>query len=316
MPAKDVTVTGSFSEGSYTLTYMVDGEVYKTLTLAYGSKITPEKEPTKEGYTFSGWSEIPETMPSKDVTVTGTFSVNSYTLTYKVDGEVYKTLTYSYGSKINPAKEPTKEGYTFSGWSEIPETMPAKDVTVTGTFSANSYTLTYKVDGEVYKTLTFAYGSKITPLKEPTKEGYTFSGWSEIPETMPAKDVTVTGSFTINSYTITYVLDGEVYTTETLEYGAEIVPPVIPGLEDYTIWEDVPETMPASDITIYGKAREIIDGIISIDNGQLIIDNSTSVYDLSGRKMFNVQSSIFNGRRKGINIMRKSDGTVKKVLVK
>jgi hypothetical protein len=113
---------------------------------------------------------------------------------------------------------------------------------------------------------------------------------------MPAQDVMVKGYFTINSYTITYVLDGEVYTTETLEYGAEKVPPVIPGLEDYTIWEDVPETMPASDITIYGRAREIIDRIISIDNGQLIIDNSTSVYDLSGRKMFNAQCSRDVGR--------------------
>ena len=317
MPANDVTVTGTFSVKFYTLTYMVDGEVYKTYSVCYGSKITPEAEPEKEGYTFSGWSEIPETMPDHEVTVTGSFTISSYTLTYMVDGEVYKIYTVEYGTAITPEEEPTKEGYTFSGWSEIPETMPAKDVTVTGTFSVNSYTLTYKVDGEVYKTLTFAYGSKITPLKEPTKEGYTFSGWSEIPETMPAKDVTVTGSFTINSQTITYVLDGEVYTTETLEYGAKIVPPVIPGLEDYTIWEDVPETMPAKDITIYGKAREIIDGIISIDNGQLIIDNSTSVYDLTGRKIdssFLTLHSSFKG--KGINIIRMSDGTSRKVLIK
>ena len=62
------------------------------------------------------------------------------------------------------------------------------------------------------------------------------------------------------------MLDGEVYTTETLDYGAKILPPVISGLEDYTIWEDVPETMPAKDITIYGKAKEIIDGIVSIHN--------------------------------------------------
>ncbi|MBR4644047.1 MAG: InlB B-repeat-containing protein, partial [Bacteroidaceae bacterium] len=108
-----------------------------------------------------------------------------------------------------------------------------------------------------------------------------------------SSDVSSTINVTVRTYTITYILDGEVYAIETLEYGAEIVPPVIPGLEDYTIWEDVPETMPASDITIYGKAKEIIDGIISIDNGQLIIDNSASVYDLSGRKI-NFQLSTFN----------------------
>ena len=132
-----------------------------------------------------------------------------------------------------------------------------------------------------------------------------------------SSDVSSTINVTVRTYTITYILDGEVYAIETLEYGAEIVPPVIPGLEDYTIWEDVPETMPASDITIYGKAKEIIDGIISIDNGQLIIDNSASVYDLSGRKI-NFQLSTFNFqfKKKGLNIIRMSDGTVKKVLIK
>ena len=60
---------------SYTLTYMVDGEVYKTYEVKYRDPIVAEKEPVKEDYTFSGWSEIPETMPAKDVTVTGTFTL-------------------------------------------------------------------------------------------------------------------------------------------------------------------------------------------------------------------------------------------------
>jgi len=57
----------------YTLTYQVDGEVYKTSSVAYGTTITPEAAPTKDGYIFSGWSEISETMPAHDVVVTGRF---------------------------------------------------------------------------------------------------------------------------------------------------------------------------------------------------------------------------------------------------
>ena len=181
---------------SHTLLYMVDGEVYKSYSVKYGSAITPESEPTKEGYTFSGWSEIPATMPNQDVTVTGSFTINKYTLTYMVDGEVYKTYEVEYGSEIVPEAAPEKEGYTFSGWSEIPEIMPANDVVVTGTFTINKYTLTYMVDGEVYKTYEVEYGSEIEPEAAPEKEGYSFSGWSKIPETMPANDVVVTGTFT------------------------------------------------------------------------------------------------------------------------
>ncbi len=67
----------SMKETKYTLTYKVDGEVYKTYEVYEGAAITPEEEPKKEGYEFSGWSTIPATMPAEDVTITGTFSLLS-----------------------------------------------------------------------------------------------------------------------------------------------------------------------------------------------------------------------------------------------
>ena len=118
----------------YKLIYYVDGEIYKEYVIEEETSITPEAGPTKEGYTFSGWSEIPETMPSKDVTITGSFSVNKYNLIYKVDDNDYKSYNVEYGSTITPEESPTKDGYAFSGWSEIPETMPNHDVEVNGRF--------------------------------------------------------------------------------------------------------------------------------------------------------------------------------------
>lgn len=64
-------------EGLYNLIYSVDGEEYKKYVVEQGTTIISEEEPTKEGYTFSGWSEIPEIMPAHDVTVTGTFSLDT-----------------------------------------------------------------------------------------------------------------------------------------------------------------------------------------------------------------------------------------------
>ena len=254
MPANDVTVTGSFTKGEYKLIYIVDGEVYKTVSYDYEANVTPEAEPTKEGYTFSGWTDIPETMPANDVTITGSFTLNTYKLTYMVDGEAYKTYEIDYDNVITPEEEPTKEGYTFSGWSEIPETMPANDFTITGSFTVNTYTLTYMVDGEAYKTYEIDYGTAITPEEEPTKEGHNFTGWSDIPETMPANDVTVTGSFTKGEYKLTYMVDGEVYKTISYDYEANVTPEAEPAKEGYTFsgWSDIPETMPANDVTITG----------------------------------------------------------------
>ena len=288
MPASDVTVTGTFTVNKYKLTYMVDGAEYKTAQVEYGTKVTAETAPTKEGYTFSGWSGVPETMPASDVTVTGTFTVNKYKLTYMVDGEVYKTIEVEYGTKVTPEAAPTKEGYTFFGWSGVPETMPANDVTVTGTFSMSMYRLTYMVDGAEYKTTQIEYGTKVTPEAEPTKEGYTFSGWSEIPETMPANDVTVTGTFTVNKYKLTYMVDGAEYKTAQVEYGTKVNAETAPTKEGYTFsgWTGIPETMPASDVTVTGtftvnkyKLTYMVDGevykTVEVEFGAAVIPEPT-----------------------------------------
>jgi M6 family metalloprotease-like protein len=64
----------------YKLTYLIDGEIYASYDIEYGAMITPEAEPTKEDYTFSGWSEIPETMPAHDVTIYGSYTTGIYSI--------------------------------------------------------------------------------------------------------------------------------------------------------------------------------------------------------------------------------------------
>ena len=236
MPAHDVVISGSFTVNTYRLTYMVDGVEFAYDSIAYGATITLRPAPAREGYTFSGWSAAPTTMPANDVVITGTFTVNTYNLIYKVDGEIYSQNMVAYGTELIAIAAPAeREGYTFSGWSALPETMPAHDVIITGTFNINSYNLIYMVDGEVYATQTLQYGAAITLKPEPTREGYTFSGWSTAPATMPAHDVTVSGTFTIMTFTVVFKdYDGTVLSTQTVNYGAAAVAPADPTREGYT----------------------------------------------------------------------------------
>ena len=289
----------------FNLTYMVDGETYKAYEVKYGTKITPEAEPTKEGYSFSGWSLIPTTMPAKDVIITGSFTKGQYKLVYMVDGQTYKTISFDYGDAISVEDAPEKEGYTFSGWSEVPATMPANDVTVTGTFAINKYTLAYQVDGETYKSYDIEYGSNIIAEVEPYQTGYTFSGWSEIPATMPARDVTITGSFAVNNFTLTYQVDGEIYKSYDIEYGSNITAEAEPTKEGYTFsgWSEVPATMPAHDVTITGNFT-FIDAIEDV----IADDGTYQIFTLDGKPVESLQ--------KGVNIIRYSNGTTKSVYVK
>ena len=278
VPAHDVTYVGSYKVNSYRLTYMVDGIEYKTLTIKYGETIQNEAEPIKEGYTFSGWNEVYTTMPAKDVLVTGVFIVNSYTLTYLVDGIEYKTINVAYGTPITPEASPEKTGFTFRGWSEIPVTMPSRNVVITGSFTINDYILTYIVNGEVYKETSVAYGTPIIPEAKPAMEGYTFKGWSEIPATMPDKDVVITGTFTINNYVLSYIVDGEEYKTLTIPYRMTIVPEKEPTKTGYTFsgWSEIPETMPANDVWVMGSFTIKLIQKIELEKNKLTFNSTES----------------------------------------
>ena len=126
-----------------------------------------------------------------------------------------------------------------------------------------------------YATDSLTYGSAIILRDKPAKEGHTFLGWSEAPETMPASDITITGEWSINSYLVTYIIDGEVYATDSVVYGATITLPEVPEKGNSTFeWEEAPTTMPASDVTIYGNYVSGIEDVFA--------DGKADVYTLSG----------------------------------
>ena len=266
----------------YKLTFMIDGEVYYTDSLVHKAEVTVPEVPEREGYTFSGWSEVPETMPAEDVTISGFFTVNKYLVTFVIDDEVIASDSLEYGASIVAPIAPEKEGHTFNGWGEVAETVPAEDVTYYGSYSVNSYLLTYVVDGETVQSDSVAYGSTIVALEEPTKEGHTFSGWSEIPETMPAEDVTISGFFTVNMYKVYYYVGDELVHTAEVPYG-EAIPEYVyePTAEGdvFVGWVgETYETMPAHDVTYTANIESGID--VSI-----LDPRQTVIYDLNGRKI-------------------------------
>ena len=254
MPAADVIVSGTFAVNSYKVTYTIDGEIFATDSIVYGDSIPLIAAPEKEGYTFSGWGDAPATMPAEDVTISGAFAVNYYKVTYIVDKEIFATDSVAYGSEIKLIAAPEKEGYTFYGWSDAPTTMPAADVTINGSFEVNTYAVTYIVDGDTVAVDSVAYGAEITPIAAPVKEGYTFSGWSEAPATMPANDIVISGSFEINTYVVTYIVDGKTYATDSIVFNGDVNVISAPTKEGYTFsgWSYAPKKMPAEDIVISG----------------------------------------------------------------
>nr|WP_298764749.1 InlB B-repeat-containing protein [uncultured Ruminococcus sp.] len=249
----------------YTVTVKPEnGKADITITQDYGTPITAPTL-TREGYTFKGWDkEIPETMPAENITVKAQWEINQYTITFDTNGgSEIAPITQDYGTKITAPDKPTRKGYTFKGWDkEIPKTMPAENITVKAQWEINPYTITFDTNGgSEIAPITQDYGTEITAPDNPTRKGYTFKGWDkEIPETMPAENITVKAQWEINQYTITFDTNGgSEIAPITQDYGTEITAPDNPTRKGYTFkgWDkEIPETMPAENITITARWKD------------------------------------------------------------
>ena len=161
---------------------------------------------TRVGYTQVGWSTVDggeKVYDFKDIytknealTLYPVWNTNKYTITFDTNGgSEIAPITQDYGTEITAPDKPTRKGYTFKGWDkEIPETMPAENITVKAQWEINQYTITFDTNGgSEIAPITQDYGTEITAPDNPTRKGYTFKGWDkEIPETMPAENITIT----------------------------------------------------------------------------------------------------------------------------
>lgn len=187
---------------SHSITFDTDGgNNINNIVADYGDSITRPDNPQKEGYTFIGWEpEIPESMPYTDIICKAKWEVNKHNVSWIIDGETVKYDSYDYGSKvINPVAE-EKEGHTFSGWSTEDFIMPDKDVTVTGSYSVNTYTVTFISEGTT-TAFEIKFGDKIITPNPGDKKDHLFKEWNNsIPDTMPAKNLTFTAIYEIKPY--------------------------------------------------------------------------------------------------------------------
>ena len=278
VPADVTELTVQWTAPTYAVTLNTNGGTIadgKDVTgYTYGVGATLPTDVTRTGYTFKGWYDN-ENLTGSPVTAIGgaetgnkeywaKWEINQYTITFDTNGgSEIAPITQDYGTEITVPADPTRKGYTFKGWDkEIPETMPAENITVKAQWEINQYTITFDTNGgSEIAPITQDYGTKITAPADPTRKGYTFKGWDkEIPETMPAENITVKAQWGINQYTITFDTNGgSEIAPITQDYGTEITAPDNPTRKGYTFkgWDkEIPETMPAENLTITARWKD------------------------------------------------------------
>ena len=273
VPADVTELTVQWTAPTYAVTLNTNGGTINSgnvtgYTYGVGATLPAADDMTYTGHTFKGWYDN-ENLTGSPVTAIGgaetgnkeywaKWEINQYTITFDTNGgSEIAPITQDYGTEITAPDNPTRKGYTFKGWDkEIPETMPAENITVKAQWEINQYTITFDTNGgSEIAPITQDYGTEITAPDKPTRKGYTFKGWDkEIPETMPAENITVKAQWEINQYTITFDTNGgSEIAPITQDYGTEITAPDNPTRKGYTFkgWDkEIPETMPSENITV------------------------------------------------------------------
>lgn len=147
VPADVTELTVQWTAPTYAVTLNTNGGTIadgKDVTgYTYGVGATLPTDVTRTGYTFKGWYDN-ENLTGSPVTAIGgaetgnkeywaKWEINQYTITFDTNGgSEIAPITQDYGTEITAPDNPTRKGYTFKGWDkEIPETMPAENITIT-----------------------------------------------------------------------------------------------------------------------------------------------------------------------------------------
>jgi hypothetical protein len=172
-----------------------DGTVLGAQKVEHGSGATPPANPTRTGYTFLNW-DVGFSNIVADLTVTAQYSINFYTVDF-VDwnDEVLKTESVTFGSGATAPVNPDRPGYTFTGWAPDYSNITGA-LTVKAQYSINKYTVTF-VDWNdtVIGTQEVGHGSSAAAPANPTREGYTFTGW-DVNFSNVTSNLTVTAVYT------------------------------------------------------------------------------------------------------------------------
>ena len=160
----------------------------------------------REGYEFTGWKDAGGTdytdgqsvTISADLALTAQWSLIPYTIIYDLAGGTISGTnpgTYTVESAAITLINPTRTGYTFSGWQgaglsgTVPSvTIPAGstgDRDYTAVWTANTYTVAFVSNGGTGsmadQNFTYDVPQALSPLGF-TREGFTFVGWYTNPD--------------------------------------------------------------------------------------------------------------------------------------
>lgn len=258
----NTTVTVLFARNTYTVSLAdgLTGNVFAALPVEYGEDaVLPEATPWHEGHHFTGWSADGRNITA-DCTITANYEQNSYTVRFvDYDGTELSVQTVLHGEAAELPASPSREGYTFVGWSGDVSAVTC-DMTVTALYAVKTCTVFFTDwDGTVLKTQEVSYGEDAEAPQAPSREGYTFTGWSGDYTNITESRILM-AQYERLSFTVRFVdYDGTELSSQSVFWGEAAAAPEAPAREGYTFtgW-DADFSNIRKDLTVTAQYRFVL----------------------------------------------------------
>ncbi len=277
VPAAASTLYAKWSIQTHTVTFKDwNGDTLKTDIVDYGSGAAAPVDPTRTGYTFTGW-DIAFTNVTASTVVTAEYAINQYTISFDSnDGSAVAEVQADYGTKIAAPTAPTRVGHTFDDWYKEAgltnvwnfsvDTVPVDGITLHAKWTINTNMVVFEDwNGDLLKQQTVDYGSDAVAPTNPTRNGYTFTGWDTV-FTNVTGNVTVTAEYEVNKYEVSFISNGgSTVSAVQVDFGTQVSEPATPTRLGYTfddwykesgltnVWNFHVDTVPVDGITLHAK---------------------------------------------------------------
>lgn len=212
------TNLGKNALGEYTVTFTdYDGRILSTETTFRGLSVLAPADPARENYDFAGWDKDFSAV-TEDMVVKAVYNAKeTFTVTFvDHDGKVLKTETVVIGNSATAPADPTRDGYNFTGWAGD-YTNVTSNVVIQATYAAKgTYRVTFvDYNGLILDVVEVKEGENATASVTPTRDGYTFKGWSSSLSNITA-NMTVSAQYVLiaasNVFDISYTVSGKTVT--------------------------------------------------------------------------------------------------------
>ncbi len=158
-----------------------DGTVLKTEEIEEGMSAVAPTDPSREGYTFTGWDKELDNVTS-DLEVKAVYDIKTYVVKFlDMDGvQFVETQMVKYGHSAVAPKPRTVDGYTFKKWDKDFDYITS-NLEVTAIYDINKYTVKFldKDGNQIGEAQEVAYGESAVAPEAPVIKGYIFKGWDK-----------------------------------------------------------------------------------------------------------------------------------------